>query len=227
MSDDDYWDYVREEYEEERFLERVSDEISELADSHFKEIFRSRVALWSEKLWPDSERVAFRVGTEGRAFARDGLYAPAVVWSATCIEIVVREMIIKPVFVGLFIGGDWVESAVGRHGRQQVGRRKTHSFFLGRSLAVAQLDVTTLEIAGTRVWGEIPGVLAKRNRIVHRGEEATEPEAKTAVDVAAGLYGGVLPTMRDLCGLNGVTGYSPPEAGSAPHDPRRSIPTRL
>ena len=214
MPDDDYWDYARERYEEEQFLERVSEEISELADSHFKEIFRSRVALWAESYWPESERVAFRVGTEARQFSEEGLHTPAVVWAATCIEIIVREMIIKPVFVGLFIGGDWVESAVDVMVGNRWGSKSTLQLARDVLLAVADIDVTTLNVSGTQVWEEIPVVLAKRNRIVHRGDEAAETEATTAVDVAAGLYGSVLPTMRELCGLNDVTGYAPPEGGT-------------
>jgi hypothetical protein len=214
--DDDHWaDYEQERAEEAWFQERVEANIEDLFDEHFRSIFRSNVAAWSEEHWPPAEVVAHRVGTEARVLARDGLHGPAVVWSATCVEIIFRDLTLKPVFTGLFLGGAWADVALEAMLRNRWVGDSTRQIAKDALLAVAELDVDALEANGVRPWNEVKPLLQKRNRIAHGGEAASSRDAAHAVDVAAALYASLLPPLRDLCGLNAFPRYAPPDS-SAP-----------
>jgi hypothetical protein len=179
-------------------------------------MFRHRISSWSEERWPPAEQTAYRVGTEGRAFQVGGHSAPAVVWSATCIEIILRELTLKPIFVGLFLGGPWADGAL----QVMLGRRwvmkETRKVAKDALLAVVGLNVEELEVAGVKPWNEITSLLDQRNRIVHHGATASPDDARRAVDVSAALYAALLPPLRDLCGLTSIAGYSAPHEGAAP-----------
>jgi hypothetical protein len=215
LDDDRYYDYLQDEAEEEWFRERVADSIEEVFDENFEAIFRAKVADWGAERWPQAEKTAYRVGREARAFADDGLHAPAVVWAATCVEIIFRDLTLKPIFTGLFLGGAWANEALEAMLRNRWVRDDTRAIAKNVLLAIAGLDVETLEVSGVRPWNEIQTLLRKRNRVVHHGEEATKAEAMRAVDVAAALYGALLPPLRDLCGLTGREGDRAPEDGAA------------
>ena len=213
--EDTYWDdYMQEQAEEAWFQERVEANIKDLFDEHFRTIFRANIAVWSEKNWPSAEVVAHRVGTEARAHARDGLHGPAVVWSATCVEIIFRDLTLKPVFTGLFLGGAWADVALDAMLRNRWVGDSTRRIAKDALLAVAELDVDALEANGVRPWNEIKPLLHKRNRIAHIGEAASGQEAAHAVEVAAALYASLLPLLRDLCGLRDLPGYTPPDGGA-------------
>jgi hypothetical protein len=207
--DDDYF-----EAEEESFQARVAERIEEVFDDNFKAIFRSKVADWSAARWPIAEQAAYRVGREARAFAENGHDAAAVVWAATCVEIIFRDLTLKPVFTGLFLGGAWADEALEAMLRNRWVRDDTRAIAKNALHAVAGIEVEGLEVAGTRPWNEIQALLRKRNRIAHHGEEATEQEAGWAVDVAAALYGSLLPPLRELCGLMEREDYRAPEDGA-------------
>ncbi len=69
LDDDRYYDSLHDDAEEEWFRARIADNIEEVFDEHFEAIFRSNVAEWSAKRWPQAEATAYRVGREARAFA--------------------------------------------------------------------------------------------------------------------------------------------------------------
>lgn len=215
LDDDRYYDYLQDEAEEDWFRERVADNIEEVFDENFEAIFRSKVADWSAERWPDAEATAYRVGRKARALAGDGQHAPAVVWAATCVEIIFRDLTLKPIFTGLFLGGAWADEALETMLRNRWVRDDTRAIAKNVLSAVAGVDVEALEVGGIRPWNEIQSLLRKRNRIVHHGEEAIAEEATHAVNVAAAIYGSFLPPLRDLCGLTSREGYRAPEDGAA------------
>jgi hypothetical protein len=211
----EFADRIDEIYDE-RFQTDVVDRIDEVFDEHFKAIFRSKVASWSAEHWPAAERTAHRVGREARAFANARLHAPAVVWSATCVEIILRDLTLSPVFVGLFLGEQWADTAL----RVMLGNRWTRpeTRAMARSVlyAIAEVDVNALQVGSIHPWTEIDKLLATRNRVVHRGDEVSDQTATWAVDVAAALYATLLPPLRELCGLTENTEYRAPDRGAIP-----------
>jgi hypothetical protein len=209
-------DAMRDEAYEEQFQEQLAYRLEEVFDGNFEAIFQSKVASWSRERWPQAEARAYRVGQEARQFARDGSHGPAVVWSATCVEIVFRDLTLKPIFVGLFLGGEWADWALDRMLGNRWVRPDTRRLAETILREIAGLDVTRLAVNGLRPWSEIDKLLRTRNAIVHRGDDVTHKEAMWAVDVAAALYGSLLPPLRELCGLTRSSTYRPPEKGAAP-----------
>jgi hypothetical protein len=209
-------DAMQDEANEEWFQEQLAYQLEEIFDGNFEAIFQAKVASWSRKRWPQAEATAFRVGREARQLATAGSYGPAVVWSATCVEIIFRDLTLKPIFVGLFLGGEWADQALDMMlGNRWVGpnTRKIAERVLRE---IAGVDVAALETKGLRPWGEIEKLLRTRNRIVHRGDEVTREDATWAVDVAAALYGSLVPKLRELCGLEASESYRAPARGAVP-----------
>jgi hypothetical protein len=214
LDDDRYYDYLQDEAEEAWFQERVAERIDEVFDEHFAAIFRTNVHAWAAERWPRAEATAYRVGREARAFANDGFASAAVVWAATCVEIIFRDLTLKPTFTGLFLGGTWADEALEAMLRGRWVRDDTRAIAKNALAAIASIEVEELEADGTRPWNEIQALLRKRNRVVHHGEEATADEATWAVNVAAAFYRSLLPPLRDLCGLIERDDYQAPEHGA-------------
>ncbi|HTB49912.1 MAG TPA: hypothetical protein VK701_02970 [Solirubrobacteraceae bacterium] len=200
----------------ERFQTEVVERIDEVFDEHFEAIFRSQVESWSAKHWPPAETTAHRVGREARAFTNEGLYAPAVVWSATCVEIILRDLTLSPIFVGLFLGEQWADAALKIMLGNRWTRRETRAMARHVLHAIVGIDVDALEARAIRPWGEIDNLLTIRNQVVHSGSEVSSEMATWAVDVAAALYATLLPPLRKLCGLTEEAGYRAPEGGTIP-----------
>jgi len=205
-----------DEIYDERFQAEVVERIDEVFDEHFRAIFRSNVESWSAKHWPPSEATAHRIGRDARGFADDGLYAPAVVWSATCVEIILRDLTLSPLFVGLFLGEHWADAALKVMLGNRWTRPETRAMARHVLAAIVGIDVDQLAEGAIRPWGEIDTLLRIRNRVVHRGNEVSEGEATWAVNVAAALYATLLPPLRDLCGLTVRADYRVPDGGTAP-----------
>jgi hypothetical protein len=157
------------------------------------------------------EDTALRIGREARSYLTDGDFGPAVVWSATCAEIVLRDLTLKPIFVGLFLGESWAGRAVDFMLRGRWLSKESRDIARAVLKTVVDLDVETFEHAGHVIWTEIPSLLDLRNAIVHRGETATQSDAEKAVNVVAGLYASVVPKVRELCGVLDIPGYVPAE----------------
>jgi hypothetical protein len=207
--DDRYWDELDASYQ--WLDDEIRRAIREDFDEYRREHFRARVADWSASRFPAAEAIVLRVGKESRAHLVEGHDGPALVWAATAIELILRELALKPIFVGLFLGDQWADRAVvamlrGRWLRDDV--RKVARDVLQ---AVAELDVEQFEFNGHRVWRDYPSVLEARHKIVHEGAMACRADAERAVDIAAGLYMLVVPHLRELCGVTEVAGYAPPE----------------
>ncbi len=205
-----------DEIYDERFQADVVERIDEVFDEHFKAIFRAKVASWSAERWPPAEATAHRVGREARAFAKAGLYAPAVVWSATCVEIMLRDLTLSPIFVGLFLGEQWADTALTVMLGNRWTRPETRTMAKSVLYAIAEVDVDELAFGPVCPWHEIDKLLTTRNRVVHRGEEVSDETATWAVDVAAALYATLLPPLRELCGLAKNAEYRAPDKGAIP-----------
>jgi hypothetical protein len=205
-----------DEIYDERFQTEVVERIDEVFDENFKAIFRSKVEGWSARRWPPAEATAHRVGREARTFAHDGLHAPAVVWSATCVEIILRDLTLTPIFVGLFLGERWADTALKVMLGNRWTRNETRAMARDVLHAIAGIDVDALEVGAVRPWGEIDNLLMIRNRVVHSGEEVSDERATWAVNVAAALYATLLPPLRELCGLTENAEYQAPDRGDTP-----------
>lgn len=240
MHDYDHDEYLREKYEDvaaqeaegewleevlaerideiydERFQTEVVERIDEVFDEHFRPIFRRKVKGWSAERWPRAEATAHRVGREAREFVDKGLNGPAVVWSATCVEVILRDLTLSPIFVGLFLGERWADAALRVMLHNRWTRVETRTMAKSVLHAIADVDVDALELGGTKPWGEIDRLLKARNDVVHKGEEISPQEAAWAVDVAAALYATLLPPLRELCGLTDRSEYHSPAKGTIP-----------
>jgi hypothetical protein len=210
MSDDkwnDTWDI-----EGDWFSEQVAANIGEIHDENLEAIFRMKVEAWAGEHWIPAEDTAHRVGTEARAFVSSGKHAAAVVWAATCAEIIFRDLTLRPIFVGLFLGQEWPDAAV----KFLIGRRwlayETRQIARNALDTVARVKVEEMTWKTYNVWDEIRPLVELRNAIVHEGAQAGADNAQHGVDVVAGLYARLLPVMRELCGMNARFDYVPPES---------------
>lgn len=187
--------------------EEIADDIEDLFDENRERVFRAKVKAWSAKHWIQWEDTALRVGREARAYLHADDLGPAVVWAATAAEVIFRELTLRPIFVGFFLGEDWAEKTTSHMLRGRWLRKESRDIAKAVLKTLADLDVETFEHAGHAVWREIPELLDLRNAIVHEGAVPTTDDAEKAVNVVAGLYASVVPKMRELCGVLEIPGY--------------------
>jgi hypothetical protein len=171
-------------------------ELEQFFDTHRREVFRAKVRAWGDDHWPTAESRALRVGRQAHELLAAGYAAPAVVSSSTCVELILRELTIKPIFVGLFLGDVWIDGALEALLRGRSLNRDTRSIAARALKTIVDVDVEQIP-----AWKEIEGVIKRRNEIVHAGAEATPGEGRRAVSVVDGLQATLLPAMRELCGI--------------------------
>ena len=216
MDEDALWDDRWGEYMEAQRLEEeygsnteyaaafdahIANQIEEIFDANQRKIFRRKVEAWSREHWVPAQKAALRVGREARELQNAGYHAQAVVCSATCAELILRELTLKPIFVGLFLGETRADEALKLMLHNRALRPETLKIAVAALKTVVGFDVD--EIAS---WRKIPIFVSQRHNIVHAGAEATAADAQTAVDAVAELYATLLPAMRDICGIPRLRG---------------------
>jgi hypothetical protein len=107
-----------------------------------------------------------------------------------------RDLTIKPIFVGLFLGETWVDAAVNTLLHNRWGRQETRTI-----VASALRTVAGFEVGQFPAWSQIAPLITLRNRVVHEGDEATAEDASKAIIVVDGLLGTLLPVMRRVCAI--------------------------
>lgn len=195
--------------------DEIEAQIEEIFDQHREGVFRAKVKAWGAANWVEAEELGVERGREARRYLEAGEFGPAVVWAGTCTEIIFRDLMLRPIMVGLFLGDAWAEKATSfmlRHRWLSKDARLMVHGFLKSMISFDVAEATWPSGAGpeVRLWDEIPKLLALRNRVVHEGYSPTPEEAKLAVNAIAGFYAVLLPRLRELCGISEIPGYSPP-----------------
>jgi len=110
-------------------------------------------------------------------------YGAALTAAVTAIELIIRFLLIRPLVSGAFLSEEWEELLAEKIGS---GRSEGDREVLPKLLKQWGFDLNTMTLpGGGPLWSSLmdkkTGVLEKRHAVVHRGEEATQPEASVAI----------------------------------------------
>jgi hypothetical protein len=182
------------------------DEISrELYQDHkaqaIAEFTRSRLlSYYADHSWV--MRPAVEAIQEGRRLQANNHSSAAVVFFVSAVELLLKATLLKPVVHGLVhsegLAEVIVEQALGQAGFDRYMKLLAKLF-----KELAGLDIRTVARDKT-----FPPLLAEctaqqelRNRIIHRGENATADQAESARLIAVGVYDLVVVPMIACLGL--------------------------
>jgi hypothetical protein len=182
------------------------DEISrELYQDHkaqaIAEFTRSRLlSYYADHSWV--MRPAVEAIQEGRRLQANNHSSAAVVFFVSAVELLLKATLLKPVVHGLVhsegLAEVIVEQALGQAGFDRYMKLLAKLF-----KELAGLDIRTVARDKT-----LPPLLAEctaqqelRNRIIHRGENATADQAESARLIAVGVYDLVVVPMIACLGL--------------------------
>ncbi len=117
----------------------------------------------------------------------------SLVFSRSATEIALRDVLLKPVAYGMVhdeIAGSLLVDLAIRN--QQF----TKLLFSVLEYYGVDLKSFTREGASNNIWAEIEEVAKTRNRILHRGEKASDEQANRSIDVATILLEKIYPDLR-------------------------------
>lgn len=134
---------------------------------------------------------------EAKALLPDSPTA-SLVFSFVSIEITLRDVLLRPVAVGLVhdekVGALVADLVVSnRHFKKLLFHILDESGLVG-------LDVVRRTKDSPTVWAEKEALRQKRDDVIHRGEKATREEAEIALKIADFLLNRVYPGLRRYFG---------------------------
>ncbi|RWO94198.1 MAG: hypothetical protein EOQ98_31860 [Mesorhizobium sp.] len=188
----DWLDAERDRAYEELVEEIISDNkhliISEFALERLRSFYLEH---------PDLSEPATSVLAEAKALLPVSPSA-ALVFAFVCIEITLRDVLARPVAVGLVHDGTMGELVA----ELVVSNRHFHKllFHILNEAGHVPLDVLRRTKKSTNIWAEKEALRAKRDQVVHRGAKATTEEADVAIWIAAFLLEKVYPGLKNYYG---------------------------
>jgi hypothetical protein len=168
-----------EEYDPWELWERaLNDELrrrSEEAVQHYLGTFGDAIESRVKRCLEDAERLY-----------KFQFYGSALTTAVTSIELIIRFLLIRPLVSGAFLSREWEELLAEKIGS---GRTDDDRKILPKLLLRWGIDVRNIALPeGELLWPSLTnltsGLLAKRNRVVHQGEEASQSEAIRAIHCA-------------------------------------------
>lgn len=139
---------------------------------------------------PNVMRPAVEAVQEAKALLAASRYSPALVFSASAFELLLKATLLRPVVYGLVHHDALAELLVQRVvGRQtDIGRYEGLLSRLFDSLAGIDLSAISREGATTTLMKEAKEFQSLRDQILHQGAHCSPPEAENAFLVAVAIY---------------------------------------
>lgn len=189
-------DVMRDEFYERLTREIIEENrgsiISEFALERLRSYYSSH---------PDLDIVALRVLEEaGRVLAVS--HSASVIFSYSCIEITIRDVLLKPIAYGLVHDEKFSELVA----ELVVGNRHLHRLLFNILEDSGHIDLKLLrrsKFSKKDIWAEKEDIRQLRDEIVHRGAKATEESAKIAFELASFFLKRLFPGIkRDYLALD-------------------------
>lgn len=164
---------------------------------------------------PDVMRPAVEAIQEAKALLAANRYSPALVFSASAFELLLKATLLQPVVFGLVHHNALAEIIMKRVvGRQtDIDRYEGLLSRLFDSLAGIDLSAITRKGAAMALMKEAKGFQSLRDRILHQGAHCSPQESETAFLVAEAIYEMIVVPMfcalQLTVGEQGVIGLSP------------------
>lgn len=211
MNKDDWEDEARWEAEneaagEEQFeklaREWVRDNADELAREFFEDNYEGAVRVFtSERLQsfyvkhPDLAVPAHQALIYARTLMPAHPRA-ALVFGATSTELVIKNVLLRPLISGLVHIED-LALLVVEQSTNQAGLDRFQKLLAGIVSEFSSFDLSTLKRSGSNqtLWQEIKSVQEARNGVVHRGETFGEEMATRSIEIADTLLNVVFPDV--------------------------------
>ena len=177
----------------EEAYEQMADEILESFRNDIIDEFVSERTAQYYRDNPDLAEAAESSLTEAKSLLRTNATA-SLVFSRSATEIALRDVILKPIAHGMVhdenSGPLIVELAIGN---QQFAK------LLFRVLEGCGLNLKSFRREGVsdNLWNEIKEISAIRNRILHRGERASEADAARSIAIATVVLKELYPSLRN------------------------------
>ncbi|MYM92280.1 hypothetical protein [Duganella vulcania] len=146
---------------------------------------------------PDVMRPAVNTIKEAKALLAAQRFAPALVFSASAFELLLKSTLLRPVVYGLVHNDALAEILVNKVlGRQtDIDRFKDLLAGLFKTLAHVDLDSICRPGSAQPLMKEAKAFQTKRDRILHAGAVCTSEEAESAYAIALAIYEQIVTPM--------------------------------
>lgn len=219
MHDDDEWeDEARWEAEQEAAAEEafekqhrewMRENAAEFAHEFFEENYEKAVKVFrSERLKSFYVKHPELAGPalEALNYARTLLPTHprvALVFGATSIELVIKNVLLRPLISGLVHSED-LASLIVEQSTNQTGVDRYQKLLAGIVSEFSSFELSTLQRPNSNqtLWQEITTVQKARNGVIHRGETIEEEMATQSVEVADTLLNVIFPDVLSELGLH-------------------------
>lgn len=157
---------------------------------------------------PDVAANAVSSFKEAKALLGHGHHAGCVVFAVTSIEQFLKAALLRPVVFGLIHMESLASLIVDVAMDQNGGLDRYKKLLAGLFKDLANIDLATVRREGAQksLLDEVRALQDQRNAIVHRGAQATEEEAKQALDIAKSVFSQVFIHLLAALGLQIVKG---------------------
>ena len=181
----DEQDAARDEFYEEISRELYPDHKQQAIEEFTAERLRSFYIKHPNVMRPAVEAIQ-----EAKALLEASRYSPALVFSASAFELLLKATLLRPVVYGLVHHDALAELLVQRVvGRQtDIGRYEGLLSRLFDSLARMDLSAISREGATTTLMKEAKELQSLRDQILHKGAHCSPREAEKAFLVAVSIY---------------------------------------
>ena len=126
----------------------------------------------------------------------------SLVFAASSLEITLRDVILRPLLHGL-VHNEALASYVAQCAVERQGTKSSNRLLVALLQEYAGVDLSTYCREGQRVtlWDEVGRATKLRNDVVHRGEEVTNDDVRTALDVSTVLLHEIFPAVAQALDL--------------------------
>lgn len=219
MEDDEWWEEearleaeqeaAAEEHFEKQAREWVRDNAAEFAREFFDDNYEEAVRVFtSERLQsfyvehPDLALPAFEALNYARSLMPTHPSA-ALVFGATSTELVIKNVLLRPLISGLVHVED-LASLIVEQSTNQTGMDRFQKLLAGIVSEFSSFQMSTLMRPGSTqsLWQEIKTIQEVRNGVVHRGETVAEDMANQSIEIADMLLNVVFPDVLSKLDLH-------------------------
>ena len=146
---------------------------------------------------PNVMRPAVEAVQEAKALLAAGRYSPALVFSASAFELLLKATLLRPVVYGLVHHDALAELVVQRVIGKQTDIERYEGLLARLFDELAQIDLRAICREGetTALMKEAKQLQSLRDLILHRGDHCSREEAERAFQVAVAIYDEVVVPM--------------------------------
>jgi hypothetical protein len=199
--DDQY--YYEQEAAKDEFIEEISlQAISDFTNERLRSFYEQNTNLM---------RPAIDAFQEGKKLYNSTYYSASLVFFMTCIELLLKATILKPIVSGL-VHHEALAEIIVEHTLGQAGFDRYEKLLeiLISTFADLELKKISRDNESAKLFNECKALQQIRNKIIHRGDVCTKENAENARKVSVAVYELIVkPILGALdlkVGENGVIG---------------------